>query len=147
MTITRRIFWATTVAVILAAAMLPAQQATMTPADQQRRRDLEAELQSIAIVERKVMMPMRDGVRLATDIYRPKNAAGKVPIVFVRTPYNFNFWDVRNGVPADMTRDHRGGQARLRLRRPERARPLLLRRQLRHPRRADHRRLRHASTG
>ena len=26
-----------------------------------------------------------------------------MPIVFVRTPYNFNFWDVRNGVPADMT--------------------------------------------
>ena len=27
----------------------------------------------------------------------------KVPIVLVKTPYNFNFWDVRNGVPADMT--------------------------------------------
>ena len=26
-----------------------------------------------------------------------------MPIVFVKTPYNFNFWDVRNGVPADMT--------------------------------------------
>ena len=49
------------------------------------------------------MIPMKDGVRLATDIYRPKNATGKVPIVFVKTPYNFNFWDVRNGVPADMT--------------------------------------------
>ena len=46
---------------------------------------------------------MRDGVRLATDIYRPKNAGGKVPIIWVRTPYNFNFWDVANGVPADMT--------------------------------------------
>jgi predicted acyl esterase len=48
------------------------------------------------------MMPMPDGVRLATDIYRPKNAAGsggKVPTIWVRTPYNFNFWDVRNGVP------------------------------------------------
>ena len=21
----------------------------------------------------------------------------------MRTPYNFNYWDVRNGVPADMT--------------------------------------------
>jgi putative CocE/NonD family hydrolase len=42
-------------------------------------------------------------VRLATDIYRPKNASGRVPIVFSRTPYNFNFWDVRNGVPSDMT--------------------------------------------
>ena len=41
---------------------------------------MENELQSIAVVERKVMMPMPDGVRLATDIYRPKNAAGKVPV-------------------------------------------------------------------
>src|SRR5262249_1895161 len=52
------------------------------------------------------MMPMRDGVRLATDIYRPKNTSsqsGKVPVIFVRTPYNFNYWDVRNGLPADMT--------------------------------------------
>ena len=51
------------------------------------------------------MMPMPDGVRLATDIYRPKTAGpnSKVPIVWVRTPYNFNFWDVHNGVPADMT--------------------------------------------
>ncbi|MGH7185954.1 MAG: CocE/NonD family hydrolase, partial [Pseudomonadota bacterium] len=90
--------------------MLPAQQATMTPADQQRRRDLEAELQSIAIVERRVMIPMKDGVRLATDIYRPKDSTAprgtsvaKYPTVFVKTPYNFNFWDVRNGVPSDMT--------------------------------------------
>ena len=50
------------------------------------------------------MLPMRDGVRLATDVYRPRNAKGPVPIVFVRTPYNFNYWDVKNGVPADMTR-------------------------------------------
>ena len=49
------------------------------------------------------MMPMRDGIRLATDIYRPRDASGKVPTIWVRTPYNFNFWDVRNGVPADMT--------------------------------------------
>lgn len=37
------------------------------------------------------MMPMRDGVRLATDIYRPK-AEGEYPIIFSRTPYNFNTW-------------------------------------------------------
>ncbi|MBK8292594.1 MAG: CocE/NonD family hydrolase [Flammeovirgaceae bacterium] len=37
------------------------------------------------------MMPMRDGERLATDIYRPKGNA-KAPIVFSRTPYNFNSW-------------------------------------------------------
>jgi predicted acyl esterase len=62
----------------------------------------EKELESAASIERKVMVPMRDGVRLATDIYRPKNATGKVPVIWVRTPYNFNFWDVRNGLPADM---------------------------------------------
>jgi putative CocE/NonD family hydrolase len=88
---------------VTAGVLLPAQEGGLSPADQQRRFDLENELQSIAIVERKVMMPMRDGVRLATDIYRPKNAAGPVPIVLSKTPYNFNFWDVRNRVPADMS--------------------------------------------
>jgi hypothetical protein len=61
------------------------------------------ELESIATIERKLMVPMRDGVRLATDIYRPKNANGPVPTVFVRTPYNFNWWDVRNGQPRDVS--------------------------------------------
>lgn len=44
----------------------------------------------IATVETKVLMPMRDGVGLSTDIYRPKNADGPVPTIFVRTPYNMN---------------------------------------------------------
>ena len=48
-------------------------------------------LNAIATVDEKVMMPMRDGVRLASDIYRPKEA-GKYPIIFSRTPYNFNSW-------------------------------------------------------
>jgi putative CocE/NonD family hydrolase len=48
-------------------------------------------LQEVAVVDQKVMMPMRDGVRLATDIYRPKTDA-PVPVVFSRTPYNFNTW-------------------------------------------------------
>ena len=48
-------------------------------------------LETIAIVDQKVMMPMRDGVRLATDIYRPKGN-GNYPIIFSRTPYNFNSW-------------------------------------------------------
>ncbi len=49
------------------------------------------QLEAIAIIEQKVMMPMRDGIRLATDIYRPKTE-GLVPTIFVRTPYNFNPW-------------------------------------------------------
>ena len=39
-------------------------------------------------VERSVMVPMRDGVRLATDIYRPKDLDGALPTVLIRTPYN-----------------------------------------------------------
>jgi uncharacterized protein len=89
---------------LLAASLVHAQPAALSATERQKRIDTEKELQSLAIVERKQMVPMRDGVRLATDVYRPKNASGPVPIVFVRTPYNFNFWDVRNGVPADMTR-------------------------------------------
>jgi predicted acyl esterase len=33
-----------------------------------------------------VMVPMRDGVRLATDIYRP--AEGAAPTLLARTPYD-----------------------------------------------------------
>ncbi len=69
----------------------------MTPEMRAQRAAQEAELESVAVVDRKVMVPMRDGKRMATDIYRPKDASKKYPIIFVRTPYNFNYWDVRNG--------------------------------------------------
>jgi putative CocE/NonD family hydrolase len=68
-----------------------------------KRQTVEKELESVAIIERKLMVPMRDGKRMATDIYRPKDASKKYPIIFVRTPYNFNFWDVRTGAPRDMS--------------------------------------------
>jgi hypothetical protein len=68
-----------------------------------RRDSLERELQRIAVVDRKLMVPMRDGAKMQFDIYRPRNAAGPVPAIFVRTPYNMNFWDVTLGAPADMT--------------------------------------------
>ena len=87
----------------VATPLVRAQQGPLSAADKQRRLDLENELQSLAVVERKIMLPMPDGVRLATDVYRPKDAGAKVPTIWVRTPYNFNFWDVHNGVPADMT--------------------------------------------
>ncbi|HUQ83556.1 MAG TPA: CocE/NonD family hydrolase, partial [Gemmatimonadaceae bacterium] len=68
-----------------------------------RRDSLERELQRIAVVDRKLMIPMRDGAKMQFDVYRPKNASGPVPAIFVRTPYNMNFWDVNLGAPADMT--------------------------------------------
>ena len=67
------------------------------------RNKTEKELESVAIIERKVMVAMRDGKRMAAGIYRPKDTSKKYPIIFVRTPYNFNFWDVRLGAPRDMT--------------------------------------------
>ena len=53
--------------------------------------DVLKKLQNIAVIDQKIMMPMRDGVRLATDIYRPKTDK-PVPIIFSKTPYNFNAW-------------------------------------------------------
>ncbi len=44
-------------------------------------------------IEKDVMVPMRDGVRLATDIYRPAHGDGRpvsfpVPVLLVRTSYD-----------------------------------------------------------
>ncbi|MFN3761237.1 MAG: CocE/NonD family hydrolase [Algoriphagus aquaeductus] len=61
----------------------------MTPKVFAQEKPILVQLDEIAIIDQKVMMPMRDGTRLATDIYRPKGDQ-KVPVVFSRTPYNFN---------------------------------------------------------
>ena len=39
------------------------------------------------LIEKNVMVPMRDGVKLATDIYRLEGAS-PTPVLVVRTPYN-----------------------------------------------------------
>lgn len=49
------------------------------------------DLEDIAHIDQKIMVEMRDGVRLATDVYRPKTDE-PVPIIFSKTPYNFNSW-------------------------------------------------------
>ncbi|MBN9660098.1 MAG: CocE/NonD family hydrolase [Acidobacteria bacterium] len=67
------------------------------------RNKTEAELASIAVIDRKLMVPMSDGKRMATDVYRPKDTSKNYPTIFVRTPYNFNFWDVKLGAPRDMS--------------------------------------------
>ncbi len=38
------------------------------------------------VVQKNVMVPMRDTVRLATDVYRPAGD-GRFPVVLIRTPY------------------------------------------------------------
>jgi putative CocE/NonD family hydrolase len=39
-------------------------------------------------IERSIMVPMRDGVRLSTDVYRPKGVTGPLPTILIRLPYN-----------------------------------------------------------
>ena len=45
-----------------------------------------------ALAERNVMVPLRDGVRVATDLYFParggESLQGPWPAVMVRTPYD-----------------------------------------------------------
>jgi len=111
----KKTFWTMTLvaAVCCVVLQIPATQTVysqggrerLAPEDIAKRNAVENELQSIAIVERKLMIPMRDGTRIATDVYRPKDTSKKYPAIFVRTPYNFNYWDVRNGVPRDLTNE------------------------------------------
>ena len=60
--------------------------------DPVRRADLDRK----AELDRMVMVPMRDGIRLATEIYRPRGVQGPVPAIFWRTPYNFSTLPVPN---------------------------------------------------
>jgi putative CocE/NonD family hydrolase len=55
-------------------------------------------------VQRDVMITMRDGARLATDVYRPEGAAGPFPVILERTPY---------GKSQDTTRHASAGIARM----------------------------------
>jgi len=107
----KKTFWTLTL-IAVAVLQLPGTQIvysqggrTFTPEDRAQRLAVENELQSLAIVDRKLMIPMRDGTHIATDVYRPKDTSKKYPTIFVRTPYNFNFWDIRNGVPRDLTNE------------------------------------------
>ncbi len=68
--------------VILAAFSTPAL------AQQEDNPDV-AKLNAISEADTMVMVPMRDGVGLATDVYLP-NGEGPFPVIFVKTPYNFN---------------------------------------------------------
>ncbi|MFN3927785.1 MAG: CocE/NonD family hydrolase [Pseudanabaenaceae cyanobacterium] len=39
------------------------------------------------LVQRKIKIPMRDGVQLTADIYRPKNVDTPLPVLLMRLPY------------------------------------------------------------
>src|SRR5215831_4310598 len=44
----------------------------------------------------EAMVPMRDGVKLYTLLYVPKDAKGPLPIIFIRTPYGIDGRPERN---------------------------------------------------
>jgi putative CocE/NonD family hydrolase len=105
----RLFLFAALIAVTIPAISQPPRQ-PLTPEQTtaliEKRQAIEKELEDIAIVDRKVMVPMRDGALMAADIYRPKDSQGsarKYPVIFSRTPYNFNFWDVHLGTYRDMS--------------------------------------------
>src|SRR3989442_4108028 len=72
------------IAAFLAAPGLLAQQALGPGGESGARSEIT--------VSKDVMVPMRDGVRLATDIYQPvlngAPVARKFPVILQRTPYN-----------------------------------------------------------
>ena len=47
-----------------------------------------SEAKHLVQLKKSVMVPMRDGVRLSTDLYFPQNADEKLPVILIRTPYN-----------------------------------------------------------
>jgi len=75
------------VAVPLAALLVNAASAQIQlVSDEVRREALARE----AHIERMVRVPMRDGVRLASRIYLPKDGKGPFPTILWRSPYNFS---------------------------------------------------------
>ena len=89
---------------------------------------LVAQEQADVLFERiEATVPMRDGVKLHTLLYVPKEVKGPLPIIFIRTPY---------GIDGRAERDFRGYLkemvgGRLRLRLPGHPRPVQVRRDVR----------------
>src|SRR5215468_3473127 len=65
--------------VLLCAAIVPV---AFLSAQENKRPDLAA-----LFDKREVMIPARDGVKLHTEIYTPKNAKEPLPFLMDRTPY------------------------------------------------------------
>ncbi|MFQ5562828.1 MAG: CocE/NonD family hydrolase [Parvularculaceae bacterium] len=88
-------FWKMTVA-LLFAALAPltvfAQGYDVAPDPDRHKSEeqLKRELEELADIQKQVLVPMRDGVGLSTDIYLPKDRRGRVPIIWWKTPYNYN---------------------------------------------------------
>src|SRR5262245_25645139 len=83
--------------VVLLAAVTAAALEALSPAPtaavgQQRPAERQPTELDAVLFAKDVMVPMRDGVRLASDVYRPTfdgvPVSGKLPVLLQQTPYN-----------------------------------------------------------
>src|SRR3546814_2983977 len=74
--------------ILLMAALVVASAASAQDLTRYSDEGLRKELSAIADSEKAVLVPMRDGIGLSTNIWRPKGATGKLPTVLWKTPYN-----------------------------------------------------------
>lgn len=72
-------------AVAIAVSSLPAAAQDFASYSDEAVEEALAERADVTMIE---MVPMRDGVRLATNVYLPSDAEGPFPTIFWRTPYN-----------------------------------------------------------
>ena len=56
--------------------------------------------------KREVMIPMRDGVKLFTAIYEPKDKSGRHPILMERTPYSCEPYGEKFGIRETLYTDN-----------------------------------------
>jgi putative CocE/NonD family hydrolase len=77
-----RVFSLTIVVLLAIVCSIPA-RAQLTPQQQEL-----ADYVKSNYTKREVMIPVRDGVKLFTAIYEPKDKSQKYPILFLRTPYS-----------------------------------------------------------
>ena len=61
-----------------------------------------------AAAQEEFMIPMRDGPRLHTKIFVPKNQSGPLPIILKRTPYGIEGSAGNGGACADDQTDAAG---------------------------------------
>jgi uncharacterized protein len=84
--------WAT--AFVASLCLLTSSTAQVSSADGAMHRSMEAGDWQVEVL-RDVMVPMRDGMKLATDVYLPstggQRVAGRFPAIVVRTPYNKDY--------------------------------------------------------
>ena len=83
---------------LIALVMTFAVCARAAPSEQER---LPPDAQAGNYVGSDVMIPMRDGVKLHAEIWRPRGDTSKLPILMQRSPYGFGLSKVKRSMEAE----------------------------------------------